>query len=249
MHPDTIPTSFPGRRSVRWGKRNQEVAEWIRLHPSTIASVLPWFRDLPKPGETEREEELREKHAFRRAYHAVNKLYEQGRIKYQWSIRVNAEGRPVHVYCGWACKMDTLKSHELPLTYFCRAYKDFEWVRGTSAIQRIYKETEPDAVMIGDKTRFVEYDSALEREGTYKEHMTRYKGTNTRILIVVPWFRDDRIEQLIGWGESVNHLAAYTTLDRVMATPYGQIWRDSTGKVSGLTKPSGKPSNKPGEKL
>jgi hypothetical protein len=227
-----------GRRPLTWWQRNEEVIRWVRVHPSSLDVLLPWFVDPPAEGEASDAARLRIARGTKRAYHALRKLCEQERIKYHWSLRVNPQGRPIDVYCGWACKMDTLKRHELPLTYFCRAYRDYTWIRG----YRVPKDTLPDAVMIGDRERLVEFDSGEESAEQYREHMARYATDTRRLLIVAPYGDTGRMEQLIGWGEHVNHLAAYTTLDRAMRDPYGCIWVDATGKAAALKKPSEKPS-------
>jgi hypothetical protein len=228
---------------LTWWDRNRQAEVWVRSHPSDVNLLLPIFGyEGPISGEMTQEQSRALRLAKARAYHAMNRLYEQGKIKYHWWQRVNREGHPIHIWCGWQVKADTLKGHELPLSYFCRAYKEFEWIRGHSKIARLYGDTLPDAVMVGEKEMLVEYDSREETEDQYRDHMKRYTKEERRLLIVAPYGGDERLRQLVAWGEAVNHLAFYTTLDRAMQDPYGSIWVNAEWKPTTLPRPSGNPS-------
>jgi hypothetical protein len=245
-HPDPAQTKTKGRRNLTWWDRNEEVAQWVRIHPSTIDLLHDRFA-APMPGnETEPERELRLAKAKKRAYHSLRTLSRQGRIKYHWSIKVRAQGRPIDVFCGWACKMDTIKNHELPLSYFCRAYDKFEWIRGYMRMP----EERPDAVGIdGDKVRWVEYDSGEESESQFREKCAALQKADHKfrtLLVVAP--TASRVRQLMKWGEFINHKAIYTTLALATLRPKGRIWFDADLNRFSLLHSSEKPSEKPSDK-
>jgi hypothetical protein len=117
------------------------------------------------------------------------------------------------------------------LTDFLLCYPQAEIVRGWQVDHRI----RPDAEMTLDGQRFfVEMDTG---EQTYRqvEHRQRaYKSVRDWLLYVT--ITEARLAGLMRHSMTVRDIAFFTTLDRVLKDPTGEIWIDSSGKVASLTQ-------------
>ncbi len=142
-------------------------------------------------------------------------------------------GRPENVYCnGWKPKHDQL-THELLLTDFLLCYPNADTLRGWAVNRRL----RPDAEMTLDGYFYnVELDTGEQSYAQVNRRQKRYAGSTDLLLYVTQSER--RLEGLRQNADpAVRSIALFTTLEKVLAAPAGQIFLDCAGESTWIVDP------------
>ena len=138
-------------------------------------------------------------------------------------------GRPETAYCNaWQPRSNQL-THDVLLTDFLLCYPLAEIVRGWQVDSRI----RPDAEMtVAGQKFFVELDTG---EQTYRQIRHRQRAyAAVRDLLLYVTVSETRLAGLMRHSSAVESIALFTTLDRVMRDPRGEVWVDFAGKTVSL---------------
>lgn len=164
------------------------------------------------------------------AYRAAKKLRTQGRLRAVGFVR-GVSGRPEIAYCNsWRPRSNQLL-HEVRLTDFLLCYAQAEIVRGWQVDSRI----RPDAEMtLGGQKFFVELDTGEQSYRQVEQRQRAYESVKELLLYVTS--TETRLAGLMQHSSAVRSIAFFTTLDRVLRDPQGEVWTDCFGNVVSLTK-------------
>ena len=196
---------------------------WLRSHPSTIRQISDKFFEG----------------RYKAASHCLARLRKKGRIPYLSIVPREADGRPQFQYSGWQVGNKGL--HEFLLTEFVLAYPDGTWVRGSKVSQK----RKPDAEWNPGTFMNVELVTGHQSEQQFRERMDRYRGSDEPLLIVAhnvdhPDQTPQLMIRLMAWGEAVDTIALYVTLEEAKKYAWDAHWVDGGGHGTTLRQMIGK---------
>ena len=142
---------------------------------------------------------------------------------------MNTAGPPVRAFCnGWKPKRDQLR-HEILTTDFLLGYPTAEIVRGWDVDPHI----RPDATMQLDGiTYHIETDTGSESFRRIEKRQKVYSHVNDFVLYVA--LSERRLQGLIRHSQQIQRIALFTTLERAIADPRGEIWQDCDGRTASI---------------
>ena len=149
-------------------------------------------------------------------------------IRYAGSVKVG--GRPEIVYCAYHVP-EHLFAHELPITDFFQA---LGWPHGRRAAD-VDEKILPDAELLLSGVKYLlEYDTGSMRRHHIQARWRKYERTET-VLVVT---RDEeRLRDLLNWSAILAERAVFTTLQKALGDPWGDIWVDLNGEAWAIEKP------------
>jgi len=201
-----------------WWLVDKAVTSWVMTHPSTIEQVARKF--------------------FQGRYHAAARTLrrlrkrKRARIPYLNVLHADRDGRPQYQYAGY--DVGNADEHEYLLTEFAIALPGGDWVRGPKVGKR-----RPDGEWNPGVFCNVEMDTGRESEAQFRDRMDSYRGCQDPLLIVVhnadsPDQTAKRVMRLMAWGEAVDRIALYVSLDEIRRKGWDAQWADGGGKAISL---------------
>jgi hypothetical protein len=151
------------------------------------------------------------------------------------TVQLRGGGRPQDVFGnGWNVNQRHL-AHELYLTDLVTCFEqEATIVRDPS---RVNQQICPDAEMTFQKTKrlfYVEFDTGTEELATIdRKWIGPYRTVRNFVLFVT--LSPVRLQNVIERADAVKDIALFSTLDAVMADPWGPVFHDGYGNTVGLS--------------
>jgi hypothetical protein len=164
------------------------------------------------------------------AYRAATRLRKSGGLQVVGYVK-GASGRPETVFCNSWRPRSTQLFHELVVTEFLLCYPHFRYVRGYAVNQRIRPDAE---IWINNAHIFIEVDTGQQSYRQIRQRQRAYFGVQDVLLYVT--LSERRLKGLIRESGQVRAIALFTTLDRLLEDPAGEIWEDLSGQRTSIVK-------------
>lgn len=168
-------------------------------------------------------------HASARTLRRLRKR-KRRRIPYLSILVRDRDGRPQYQYAGF--DVGNADEHEYLLTEFAIALKEGSWVRGPN----VSKKRRADGEWTVGRLVYVEMDTGRETEAQFRDRMDSYRGCEDPLLIVVhnveyPKETAKRVLRLMAWGDVVDRIALYVSLDEIREKGWDSMCADSSGRA------------------
>lgn len=138
-------------------------------------------------------------------------------------------GQASRLYCnGWKPNKKNLR-HEYITTLICLQFPDVAWQRGNSLDDKYL----PDAKgFSSDGIIRIETDCDTMGYRKVLARWKKYEACEDDLLIVVAAKHrssEERLRELVEWSDAIDAIAYFTTIERFLADPQGEVWEDRGG--------------------
>lgn len=180
-------------------ERDEEIERRVKIHPITAEDVFDLFSSKAA------------------AYRRFAKLRKRKRIKKVGYARLNEDGRPQTVFCGWRPKADWME-HEILLSKFClwveREYGD--------EVENILRGNEVDKKQKADAELFLagkhfptEMDTgSMSSQKVKSRWNTAYRDCEDTVVVLT--LDENRRKWMIERSEAIQEIAIFGVLDDVI---------------------------------
>jgi len=160
-----------------------------------------------------------------KAAEVTKRLCDRKLIRYAGSVK--GGGRPRIVYCAYHVPQH-LFGHELPISKFFAA---LGWPHGRRAAD-VDTKILPDAELFFNGLKYlVEHDTGSMRRSQIQARWRKIQSCDAEDTVLVITRDEHRLRDLLDWSGVLGDQAHFTTLDKALSDPYGDIWVDLDGET------------------